>query len=61
MVNCHYGESADWWALCVCVHVLKLRSKSWLVNLPPLTYPPRKQGLTAGLIKGNQWFNKPNG
>ena len=29
---------------------------------PPLTYPPRNQGLIAGHIKGNQWtngFHKP--
>ena len=28
---------------------------SWLVNLPPLTYP-RNKGLITGLIKGNQWL-----
>ena len=31
---------------------------SWLVNLPPLTYPPRNKGLIR-LIKGNQWSISP--
>ena len=32
-------------------------SSHWLVNLPPLTHPPRNTGLIAGLMKGNQWFS----
>ena len=32
-----------------------LENESWLVNQPPLTYPPpRNKGLIAGLIKGNR-------